>query len=167
MDATDSTGALKGVVRGKIAKDYREFRSAAKMWSGVYNSFQFGAAGLSAAAALVLKTGFVPEASRNDWGAVLAAMAALCITLLTTGRFKDKWEANRVAAFAVRDLNYEIEKTNANVDNILATLQRIGLTRNNAIVGLPTALQSPSSESATKTSSSSSASTADAASRGQ
>jgi hypothetical protein len=136
----DTTGE-KEVVRTKIAEDYREFRSAAKLWSGVYNSFQFGSAGLSAAAALVLKTGFVAEGSRNDWGAVLAAAAALCITLLTTGRFKDKWEANRIAAFAVRDLNYEIEKANANVDDILTTLQRIGLTRNNAIVGLPTQLK--------------------------
>ena len=165
MDATDNAGELKGAVRGKIAKDYREFRSAAKMWSGVYNSFQFGSAGLSAAAALVLKTGFVPEASRNDWGAVLAAMAALCITLLTAGRFKDKWEANRIAAFAVRDLSYEIEKVNANVDDILTTLQRIGLTRNNAIVGLPTALQSSSPQSTTKAPFQNSAAAADAANR--
>jgi hypothetical protein len=141
MEASPDPKASKENARKNITDDYQEFRSAAKLWSGVYNSFQFGSAALSAAAALVLKTGFVAESARNDWGAVLAAAAALAITLLTTGRFKDKWEANRIAAFAVRDLGYEIEKSNANVDDILTTLQRIGLTRNNAIVGLPTELK--------------------------
>ncbi|HTB66469.1 MAG TPA: hypothetical protein VK727_09585 [Steroidobacteraceae bacterium] len=140
MNTTDDTTPSRDTARAAIRKDYREFRSAAKMWSGVYNTFQFGSAGISAAAALILKTGFINEAARNDWGAILSAVAALGITLLTTGRFKDKWEANRIAAFAVRDLSYEVEKSNANVDDILSALQRIGLTRNNTIVGLPTSL---------------------------
>jgi hypothetical protein len=151
MNATYDWTPSKEVVRKKIGQDYLEFRAAAKMWSAVYNSFQFGSAALSAAAALVLKTELVDQASRNDWGAVLAAAAALCITLLTAGRFKDKWEANRIAAFAVRDLSYAIEKANVNVDDILTTLQRIGLTRNNIIVGLPTALDiKPSSSASAK-----------------
>ena len=125
------------VVRKKIEVDYHEFRQAAKNWSGLYNLFQYGSAGLTAAGALALKTGLFPEvATRNDVGAALAAIATLSITVLTTGRFKDKWEANRIAAFAVRDLGYEIEKTDAKPDDILASLQRIGLTRNNVIVGL-------------------------------
>jgi len=135
----------KDVVKKKIEADYREFRAAAKFWSGVYHSFQFGSAILSAVGALVLKTGvFECVESRNNAGAILATAAALSITLLTTGRFKDKWEANRIAAFAVRDLGYEIEKVGAKTDDILAALQRIGLTRNNAIVGLspPTDLKS-------------------------
>jgi len=141
MDASAVSKPLKDVVKGKIEGDYKEFRAAARNWSGVYHTFQFGSAVLSAVGALLLKTEFVVAASRNDWGAVLAAATALSITLLTTGRFKDKWEANRVAAFAVRDLAYEIEKEGANCDEILTALQRIGLTRNNAIVGLPTQLK--------------------------
>jgi hypothetical protein len=141
MDNTADLKQRTEKTRATIEKDYKEFRSATRMWSAIYNSFQYGSAALSAAAALVLKTGFVPEADRNDWGAVLAAAAALCITLLTTGRFKDKWEANRIAAFAVRDLGYEMEKTNPNIDDLLAALQRIGLTRNNTIIGLPTELK--------------------------
>jgi hypothetical protein len=64
--------------------------------------------------------------TRNNWGAALAATSAVFITLLTTGRLKDKWEANRVAAFAVRDLGYEIETTGANPDKILTDLGQIG-----------------------------------------
>ena len=133
----DSKRAKEAGAQKAIDEDYREFRSAAKMWSGAYHCLQFGSAGLSAAAALVLKTDFVAEATaRNDWGAALAAAAAFCITLLTTGRFKEKWEANRVAAFAVRDLNYDMKKTDPDTDLILGALQRIGLTRNNLIVGM-------------------------------
>jgi hypothetical protein len=142
MDESAVYKSSREVVKGKIEDDYKEFRTAARNWSGVYHTFQFGSAVLSAAGALVLKTEFIAtEASRNDCAAVLATFAALSITLLTTGRFKDKWEANRVAAFAVRDLAYEIEKDDANCDNVLTSLKRIGLTRNNTIVGLPTQLK--------------------------
>ena len=138
MDRPDSSNSQINVVRNKIETDYHEFRGSAKNWSGVYNLFQYGSAVLTAVSALVLKTEFFTEiTTRNDVGAALAATATLSITLLATGRFKDKWEANRIAAFAVRDLGYEIEKEGVNTDDVLASLQRIGLTRNNAIVGLP------------------------------
>jgi hypothetical protein len=131
------------IVAAKIRGDYQEFRRAARNWSGVYHAFQFGAAILSTVAALVLKIeGVGSLQTRNDWGAALAAAAALFITILTTGRLKDKWEANRIAAFAVRDLGYAIETTGANLDQILTDLRHIGLTRNNAIVGLPTTIES-------------------------
>jgi hypothetical protein len=142
MDSRE-TVAEKQTVAEKIGEDYQEFRKAARMWSGVYHTFQFGAAILSAVAALALKIDGVGSLqARNNWGAALAAASAIFITLLTTGRFKDKWEANRIAAFAVRDLGYEIETTGANPDKILTDLRRIGLKRNNAIVGLPTKLRS-------------------------
>ena len=142
MNADELSAAAKAEVKARIASDYAEYRAAARVWSCVYHSFQFGSALLSAAGAVVLKTGFIEAvASRNDWGAVLAASAALSIALLTTGRFKEKWEANRVAAFAVRDLGYEIEKQGSHTDDILTALQRVGLTRNNIIVGLPTQLK--------------------------
>ncbi|MEM5402748.1 hypothetical protein [Paraburkholderia unamae] len=135
------TDDAKTDIKSRITQDYVEFRKAAKYWSAIYNSFQFGAAILSAIAALVLKLDAIENlAFRNDLGAGLAAASALLIAMLTTGRFKDKWQANRVAAFAVRDLSYEIAKANAGPDKILSSLQHIGLTRNNAIVGLPTTL---------------------------
>jgi hypothetical protein len=138
MDASTNPAGPMAAVRENIDVDYIEFRKAAKNWSFVYHVFQFGSAVLTAASALVLKTGLFAEvATRNDVGAALAAIATLTLTLLTTGRFKEKWEANRIAAFAVRDLRYEIEKVNVKTDDVLAALQKIGLTRNNVIVGLP------------------------------
>ena len=140
MGSIESPSPLADTVRKKLSDDYREFRAAARNWSGAYHGFQFGSAVLTTLSALVLKTGvFDDVAVRNDWGAALAAAATLSITLLTTGRFRDKWEANRIAAFAVRDLDYEVEKDNADYNDILTRLQRIGLVRNNAIVGLPPA----------------------------
>ena len=137
----DSTSDAKADLRKNIANDYREFRSATKMWSFVWHGSQLGSAVLTALGALVLKSKIFTSdvTTQNDWGAALAAAATLLITLLTMGQFKDKWEANRIAAFAVRDLSYELEKSHANMDDILSSLQRIGLVRNNAIVGLPPA----------------------------
>ncbi len=125
-------------VMHKIETDYQEFRGAARWWSGAYHGFQFGGAILSAIAAIVLKIESIGSLQiRNDLGAAFAAASALLITIMTTGRFKDKWEANRIAAFAVRDLGYEIEKQEADPTQILNDLQRISLIRNNTIVGLP------------------------------
>jgi hypothetical protein len=138
MSNSSPSSTQKEAVNEKIQTDYSEFRAAARYWSGAYHGCQFGSAILSAAAALVLKLETIGDlAIRNDWGAILAALAALLITILTTGRFKEKWEANRVAAFAVRDLSYQIEKNDANLDQILTSLQYIGISRNNAILGLP------------------------------
>lgn len=142
MNASSAPLSSKDAVMNKIHTDYCEFRSAARNWSGLYHSLQFGSAALSAFAALALKTeSFGSVVSRNDLGAICAALAALAISILITGRFKEKWEANRIAAFAVRDLDYQIEKSDANPDAILSELQRIGLTRNNTIIGLPTELK--------------------------
>ncbi|WP_233890095.1 SLATT domain-containing protein [Paraburkholderia flagellata] len=140
-EMTDNAKTTTDDAKKRIDEDYTEFRKAARWWSAAYNGFQFGAAILSALAALVLKLDVISDVNiRNDWGAGLAAASALLIAILTTGRFKDKWQANRVAAFAVRDQSYEIAKTNADPDKILSNLQDIGLTRNNAIVGLPSTL---------------------------
>src|SRR5690242_5036235 len=100
MVIASSTVPQRDVVKNKIQADYTEFRTAARNWSGAYHFCQFGSAILSATAALVLKLETLGEIGiRNDLGASLAALAALLITILTTGRFKEKWEANRVAAF--------------------------------------------------------------------
>ena len=138
MDMQTPESSRKNDVEQTIARDFAEFRAAAKNWSGVYHTFQFGSAALTATSALILKSEFIGAVTaRNDYGAALAAAATLAITVLTTGRFKEKWEANRMAAFAVRDLGYELEKSAADPDKILASLQQVGITRNNAIVGLP------------------------------
>jgi hypothetical protein len=129
MNESNTSQTSMDAVRAKIGVDYQEFRQAAKNWSGVYHLFQFGSAVLTAAGALVLKTGlFADIATRNDVAAALATIATLSITLMATGRFKDKWEANRIAAFAVRDLGYEIEKVGAKTDDILAALQRLQIS---------------------------------------
>ena len=122
-------------VSSRLAGDYHEFRTAARNWSGVYNTLQFGAAAMAAASALILKSEIICAAAKNDIGASLAAAATLAIAILTSGRFKEKWEANRLAAFAVRDLQYEMEKDKVDLDAILSCLQRVGIIRNSAILG--------------------------------
>lgn len=134
---SDELSDKKMRVSDRLGKDYEEFRSAARNWSGVYHTFQFGSAVLAAASALLLKSEFIESpVARNDIGALFAAMATLTIVLLTSGRFKEKWEANRIAAFAVRDLQYELEKEGVKLDDVVSSLQKIGMIRNNAVLGI-------------------------------
>lgn len=124
-------------VRLKIETDYQEFRGAARKWSWSYYGFQVGTALLTALSALIIKLDyFKGGAYVTDFAAIFSTMATFGIAWSASTRFKEKWIANRVAAFAVRDLSYAIEKTNANADDILTKLQIIGLTRNNEILGL-------------------------------
>lgn len=89
---------------------------------------------LSAAAALILKLeGAWDLKRRNNWG---AALAAILVTIMTSGGFQRKWEANRLAAFEVRNLQYELQKTGIQADTILQKLQRINRVRNQIIVGM-------------------------------
>jgi hypothetical protein len=125
-------------VRKRIDEDYDDYCKNARKWSWVYHGFQFGGAILSAMAALVLKTESIGSVqSRNDFGALIAALSALVITILITGRFKDKWEANLLATFAVHDLKCEIEKEGKDQNKILKKLQDINLTYKYKIFGLP------------------------------
>jgi len=74
-------------------------------------------------AALVLKfEGTFDIKKRNNWGSALAAVSALMVTIMTSGSFQRKWEANRLATFKVLDLKPELQKSDANHDKILERL---------------------------------------------
>jgi len=127
----------KAMVKTLVDKDFEEFRSNTRNWSFVYHLFLFGAAILSVSAALLLKLeGTLDIKKRNNWGAALAATSALLLTIMTSGGFQRKWEGNRIAAFQVRNLQFDLDKSTANRDGILERLQQINTVRNQVIVGL-------------------------------
>jgi hypothetical protein len=45
---------------------------------------------------------------RNDLAAIMATVAALLVTMSTTGEFQHRWQANRIAASAMQILAYEL-----------------------------------------------------------
>ncbi len=121
-----------------IIETYREFRGNAVRWSAAYFGCLFGSAFLSAVAALVLKLELLGDQPRlrNDLAASLATVAALLVTLSTTGDFQRKWQANRIAAAAM-ERAYELARPSAasNLDAVLTRIQEINNMRNQEIVG--------------------------------
>ena len=124
---------------GIVITSYREYRANAVRWSGAYFGCLFGSAFLSALAGLALKLELLQRwpRVRNDGAAAAAVLAALLITLSTTGDFQRKWQANRIAAAAMENLAYELIKphTAAQLQSVVERIQAINEARNRGIVG--------------------------------
>jgi len=122
-----------------VIKTYREFRGNTVRWSFAYYCCLFGSAFFSAMAALILKLELLggQQKLKNDLAASLATIAALLITLSTTGDFQRKWQANRLAAVEMENIAYELTRLSAatNMDAILNRIQIINSVRNQTIVG--------------------------------
>ena len=140
--------ALRPIIEGKnseqalvaraIWDNYLETRSNASRWSGVYWGFTFTAAALSALAALILKleTIIKSEGAKKDLAAMLSVVAALLMTISTSGDFQRKWQANRIAAAELERTGYEfLEKDGADARSYLASVGQSLLRRQMAIVG--------------------------------
>ncbi|WP_144289867.1 DUF4231 domain-containing protein [Ideonella sp. A 288] len=140
--------ALQPLIDGKDAEaapaakailaNFHETRTIAAQWSGVYWGFTFLAAALSAAAGLVLKveTLLTSDKARKDIAAVCSVLAALLITVSTSGDFQRKWQANRVAAAELEHLGYQLlEAGGEGARTHMGTVGQILLRRHLAIVG--------------------------------
>lgn len=134
--------ALRPLIEGKnpdqslvarvIWENYLETRSNASRWSGAYWGFTFTAAAL----VLKLETIIKNEGAKKDVAAALSVVAALLMTLSTSGDFQRKWQANRVAAAELEHAGYEfLEKDGADARSYLASVGQTLLARNMAIVG--------------------------------
>lgn len=122
-----------------VLKTYREYRANTVRWSAAYYGCLFGAALFSAMAALILKLELLGNRPRlrNDLAATMATVAALLVTLSTTGDFQRKWQANRMAAAEVANLAYELTRPSSatNLDAVVTRIQTINRIRNQMIVG--------------------------------
>jgi hypothetical protein len=120
-----------------VIKTYREYRGNAVRWSAAYFGCVFGSALFSALAGLLLKLEVLGSRPRlrNDLAASLAVLAALLVTLSTTGDFQRKWQANRIAAASMENLAYELLRSSASIDAVVGQIQIINDARNKGIVG--------------------------------
>lgn len=122
-----------------VLANYREYRANAVRWSFAYFGCLFGSALASASAGVVLKLEALKSrpSLKNDSAAALAALAALLITLSTSGDFQRKWQANRTAADAMENLSYDLMKTGTALDrdSILDRIQAINDARSEGVVG--------------------------------
>jgi hypothetical protein len=77
----------------------RQFRRGSAGWALTYHLCLFGAAVLSASAALMIKI-----SALDNLAAVLATLAALLTTLSAVGDFQRKWQGDRDAFYALDEL---------------------------------------------------------------
>jgi hypothetical protein len=128
----------RSLVATAILDNFLETRRNAALWSGVYWGFTFIAALLSALAAMILKLeSFIRnEGAKKDLAATFSIIAALLITISTSGDFQRKWQANRIAAAELESIGYEfLEADGEHARSYLARVGSILLNRNRAIVG--------------------------------
>lgn len=134
----EQTGDQPLVARAILA-NYEETRSNAARWSGVYWGFTFVAAIISALAGFILKVESIfrdHQEVKKDVAALLSVVAALLITISTSGDFQRKWQANRVAASELERTGYEfLEKKTTEPRKYFADIGNILHKRNLAIVG--------------------------------
>jgi hypothetical protein len=122
-------------VRTELDKQFSDLRSYARWWSFAYHTSLAGAIVCSAGASLLIKLKSRMRAeTRENWSAILAALSALLLTLLAAGGVSQKWQATRIAAFAVGNLRYELQRSSTNCDAIISQLQRIITEREQVIV---------------------------------
>jgi len=128
----------ESLVAKTILDNYIETRVIASRWSAVYWGFTFVAAALSALAGLILKFESIvkDQAVKKDIAALFAVVAAIMITVSTSGDFQRKWQANRIAAAELERIGYELlAKSGADSRRYLSSIARIMHNRNVAIVG--------------------------------
>lgn len=128
----------RAIVASTLVKDYLEDRSNAADWSMVYWGCAFVAAAFSAMAALILKfESFLhDEKIKKDVASTLAVVSAILVTLSSSGRFSDKWQANRLAAAELESVGYAFLKTDGeNPQQYYEQMKRIQYARQLAIIG--------------------------------
>jgi hypothetical protein len=134
----DKQNTDESLVARTILGNYLETRLNASRWSGVYWGFTFFAAAFSALAGLILKfESFVKdEGVKKDLAALFSILAALLITISTSGDFQRKWQANRIAAAELERIGYELlENDVVNPRVYFASIAKILHNRHVTIVG--------------------------------
>jgi hypothetical protein len=131
-------GTDQSIVAATILESYREARTNASRWSGVYWGFSFLAATLSALAGLILKLEFIlrDQKVKNDIAAAFAVTAAVLISISVSGDFHRKWQANRIAAAELERIAYDfLENGGANARSYFSAVGNVLHARHIDIVG--------------------------------
>ena len=105
--------AEQALVARALLDNYLEQRRTAAVWSGVYWGCAWLSGILSALAGIVLKLESISidEKIKKDVAALLAASAALLITISTSGDFQRKWQATRGASTDIEKSAYDFLKS--------------------------------------------------------
>lgn len=139
----EPTSALLAMIRPErrplftaVKRNVSDYRSNSTRWSFAYFGCTFGSAVLGAFAGVILKLDALAarDVLRKDLASIFAAVAALLITLSTTGDFEQKWRANRIAASQMENIAYELSDPATKYEDVVGEIAEINEARNDAIV---------------------------------
>lgn len=125
-------------LKGYVDRRVKEYTRWTRLWSFVHHISLYGAAALSAAAAIIIKVPLpIPpwDISAQDKAAMLAATAALIGTISGIGGFHRKWKTNRrtKSSFEQLQLDFLIEEVDPK--QVIEKIQLIIKTHHEGIIG--------------------------------
>jgi hypothetical protein len=96
-------------LEARLDRYFTDYRNAQWRYSWAYHTCIYGAAILSAFAALLSKIhvkafGLEDPTRRDNWTASAAAIAALLIAVSTAGKLQDSWQENKIRRYEVESL---------------------------------------------------------------
>jgi hypothetical protein len=129
---SDQQTASREMLLVQVRGARRRFRRGSAAWALAYHGSLFGAAILSAAAALLIK---VPPAPLEDLAAVSATIAALLTTLSSVGNFQTKWFGNRNAFHALDELLIDVDDPEVAISDLRREFKRVVHVQQTAWIG--------------------------------
>src|SRR5262249_18384519 len=120
-----------------VAAQLREETLWTKLWSAVHHGSTFGAAILSAGAALLLqpKSLHVGDGGRAEAAGALAAAASLIGVISVSGAFAKKWRANRLTKGTLEQLQIDLMNPTCDLAKVRAALKEMKQVHHLAILG--------------------------------
>lgn len=110
----ESNATRKKDFLDKVERKFKEYKRYQWNWSWAYHIFTWGGAALSLASAVIIKLDIIGDKGiRDNVAAVLATIATLLITIMTTGGFHGSWRANLKARYDLEQLANEIDADSA------------------------------------------------------
>jgi len=131
-NGTDERTALKDDIRSRL----RTKLIGRRAWSFALNVTLFGAAIISVAVGFIVQhkaqiLGF----SNESLSTTLAFMAAVLSTMAATGRFEQKWRANRLTYESLEELQIDLLNSDADLVKARERLKTILRMHNEEIMG--------------------------------
>jgi hypothetical protein len=125
----------KQALSGMIAKSIGGVAQQRTMWASLHNATAFGAAILSAAAALTLKWKGLEADYQNNSAALLSALGATFGVIAATGGFSKKWRTCRIALQSLKELEVDMTSPTASLETMRQRYNAIWPAYNGGIIG--------------------------------
>jgi hypothetical protein len=132
---TTTEGDSRSRIFREIDFAEQKFRTAKARWNRWYYCGTAGSVVFPALAAVVLKLESVPTgAFKNDVAALLAAMGAVCASVLADGKIRSRWAATRRARAEVQAIRLDALGPNADFSRSIEALKAAIARYNEAVV---------------------------------